>query len=211
MGNIPWRAAIALTVTRTVICEGRMLNRRMKSDVRDVYSRSKRHAKRLDGAIEVLIIERVFVVPDASSGIGDFVAHEPDTIVSRIGLNPIYSRARPRHDSRLLPHGRAYATKTKRLIDAGYVVSPIRSVIVHVALPRMTLAPGIFVWDDVLRLSKIRRSGVKACVQVVNINQNPVRCCVMNVAAVIVRCRTRKNSGERIDPGARTDAGLAAV
>ncbi len=33
----------------------------------------------------------------------------------------------------------------------------------------------------------------------------------MNVAAVIVRCRTGENSRERIDPGARTDAGLAAV
>lgn len=33
----------------------------------------------------------------------------------------------------------------------------------------------------------------------------------MNVAAVVVRCRTWKTSGEWIDPGARTDAVLAAV
>ena len=33
----------------------------------------------------------------------------------------------------------------------------------------------------------------------------------MTVAAVIVRCRTWENSGEGIDPCARTDAGLAAV
>ena len=33
----------------------------------------------------------------------------------------------------------------------------------------------------------------------------------MTVAAVIVRGRTREISGEWIDPGARTDAGLAAV
>ena len=37
----------------------------MKSDVSDVDSRSNRHAERLDGAIEVLVIERVFIVPDA--------------------------------------------------------------------------------------------------------------------------------------------------
>ena len=34
---------------------------------------------------------------------------------------------------------------------------------------------------------------------------------VMSVAAVIVRCRTWKISGEWIDPGTRTDSGLAAV
>ncbi|PYJ24498.1 MAG: hypothetical protein DME89_13550 [Verrucomicrobia bacterium] len=33
----------------------------------------------------------------------------------------------------------------------------------------------------------------------------------MNVAAVIVCSRTYETSGERIDPGARTDAGLAAI
>ena len=33
----------------------------------------------------------------------------------------------------------------------------------------------------------------------------------MTVAAVIVRCRTVEISGEWIDPGARTDTGLAAV
>ena len=33
----------------------------------------------------------------------------------------------------------------------------------------------------------------------------------MNVAAVIVCSRTYETSGERIDPGARTDAGLTAV
>ena len=51
------------------------------------------HAERLDRAIEVLVIERVFVVPDASGGVRDFVTHEPDTIISRVRLLPVYRRA----------------------------------------------------------------------------------------------------------------------
>ena len=38
LGNIPRCAAISLIVKRAIICPARMLNRRMKSDVRDVYS-----------------------------------------------------------------------------------------------------------------------------------------------------------------------------
>jgi hypothetical protein len=146
----------------------------MKSHVRDVYSGSKRNAERLDGAIEVLVIERVFIVPDASSGVRDFVAHKPDAIVSRVRLNLIYCRACPSPDRRLLSHRGACATKTKGLVDSGYAVLLVRSVVVHVALARMTLAPSVFVRDDVLRFSKIRRSRVQRRVQVVNVNQNSV-------------------------------------
>ena len=88
-----------------------MLNRRVKADVRDVYSGRDRHAERLDRAIEVLVIERVFIVPDASAGVRDFEAHEPDTIVSRVRLLPVYRRAGPGHDRWLLAHGGAYGGK----------------------------------------------------------------------------------------------------
>src|SRR5438128_2630977 len=109
-----------------------MLRRRMKSDVRDVYSGSNRHAERLDGAIEVLVVERVFIEPDASGGVRHFVAHEPDAIVSRIRLNLIYCRAAPSHDRRLLSHSGSCTGKTKGLINSGYGVRTVRSVIIHV-------------------------------------------------------------------------------
>ena len=45
LGNIPWRAAISQVIERAVICPAGLLNRRMKSDVRDVYSWSNRPLK----------------------------------------------------------------------------------------------------------------------------------------------------------------------
>ena len=126
----------------------------------DVYSGSNRHAERLDRAIEVLVVERVFIVPDAGTGVCYFEAHEPDTIISRIRLEPVYRRASPSHDGRLLSHGGACASKIEGLVDSGYGVPFVRSVVIHVALARMTLAPGVFVRDDVFRFSKIRRSRV---------------------------------------------------
>ena len=60
----PWRAAVSFAVVRAVIWEGGMLRRRMKPDVSNVHSRSNRHSERLDGAIEILVIERVLIVPD---------------------------------------------------------------------------------------------------------------------------------------------------
>src|SRR6476646_2691165 len=164
-----------------------MLRRSVKADVRDVHSGSKRHAERLDRAIEVLVIERVFIVPDASTRVRDFVAHEPDTVGSSRGLDLVYCRAGPSRDRRLLAHGGACGTKTKGLFDSVYGVLTVRSVVIHVALVRMTLAPGAFVGDDVFRFGKIRRSHVQRRVQVVNVNQNSVRGYVMTVPAVIVR------------------------
>jgi len=165
-----------------------MLQRRMKADVRDVYSGREGHAERLDGAIEVLVVQRVFVVPDASGGVRDFVTHEPDTVVSWVRLNLIYRCASPSHDRRRLAHGGAYASKSKGLVDSGYAVLMVRSVVIHVALARMTLAPGVFVRDYILRFGKIRRSRVQRRIQVVNVNQNSVRGYIMAVAGVIIGC-----------------------
>ncbi len=160
LGNIPWSAAISSISLGAIMCPAGMLKRRMKSDVRDVDSGSKRHAERLDPAIEVLVIEIILVVPNSQRRIGDFVTHEPDAIVAWVRLNLIYCRAGPSHDGRLLSHGGACASKAKGLVDSGYGVPTVRSVVVHVALARMTLAPSVFVRDDVLCFGKIRRSQV---------------------------------------------------
>ena len=66
----------------------------MKPDVSDIDSRSYRHAERLNRPIEVLVIERVFVVPHAATQVGDFVTHKPDTVVARSRFDLIYRRAR---------------------------------------------------------------------------------------------------------------------
>jgi hypothetical protein len=58
----------------------------------------------LNSAIQVLIVKRIFIMPDASSGVGYFVPHKPDVIVARIRLNLVHGRASPSHDGRLHAH-----------------------------------------------------------------------------------------------------------
>jgi hypothetical protein len=77
----------------------------MECDITDVGSSAQRHTEGLDRPIEVLVIQRILVVVDAGTWIGDFVTHKPDAIVSRVGLDRVtYRRARPSHDGRLHPH-----------------------------------------------------------------------------------------------------------
>ena len=160
LGTNPRCAAITLAVKRTIVCPGWMLNRRMKFDVRDVCSGSERDAERLDGAVEVLVIERVFVMVNTGRRVRHFVTHEPNPVVARIGFQLIHRRASPRHDGRLRSHGGGCGAKTERLGDSGHRVPAVGSVVVHVALARMRLAPGVFVRNDVFRFGKIRRPRV---------------------------------------------------
>ena len=52
-------------------------------------------------------------------------------------------------------------SKTKRLVNSAiHGVLTVRSVVIHVALVGMTLAPGAFVRDDVFRFGKIGRARV---------------------------------------------------
>src|SRR5262249_16859354 len=120
--------------------KARMLGRRMKFDVGNIYSKSKRHSERLDGPIEVLVIKGVFIVPEASSCVPHLDAHIPDAIDSPNGLNLFHCRACPRHNSRLLLHRDAYGSKGERLADSGYVIAAVRRVVIHDALGGVSLA-----------------------------------------------------------------------
>src|SRR5438309_1056603 len=138
-------------------------------------SAPQRHTEGLNRTIQILVIDRVLVMPNSSIWIRHFVADKPDAIISRVRLNLVHCRAGPSFNGRLLSHGGGCASKSEGLVNSVYGVPTIRSVVVHVALARMTLAPGVFVWNDVLRLSKIGRSRVLRCIQIVNVNQNSVR------------------------------------
>ena len=107
LSNIPRRAAIPSISLGAIVCPAGMLKRRMKPDVRDICSGYNRHAERLNTAIQVLVVERVFVVPHASSWIRDFVPHEPNAIVAWVGLELAYRRASPSVNGWVLSHGRA--------------------------------------------------------------------------------------------------------
>lgn len=62
----------------------------MKSDVSNIDSSSYGHGERLNGAIEVLVRQRVLIVPDPIIGASYLVTHKPNAIVTRIGLDPGY-------------------------------------------------------------------------------------------------------------------------
>ena len=166
-----------------------MLWWRVKSDISNGDARSDGHGKSLDPAVQVLIVERVLVVPCAITEIGDFVTHEPDTIGPWSRLDLIHGRAvcpRPNHDRRLLSHGWTNSGEVKICWPATHAVLTVGSVVKHVALGWMTLAPEAFVRDDVVGFSKIGRAYVLRRDQVTRVHNNPVRRHVMTVASVIV-------------------------
>ena len=104
LSNSPWCVAITLVVKGAIICPTGFLGWRMKTDVADVHSGCEGHAKRLDSAIKILVIQGILIVPDPSSGIRHFVPHKPNTIVTRVRRDLVYYRRRPSHDGRLHPH-----------------------------------------------------------------------------------------------------------
>src|SRR5438552_17909611 len=98
-------------------------------------------------------------MPNPGRRIGHFVSDERTAIDSWNRLDCIDGRSSPGIDRRDHSHGGAAGRKSETR-GAGDIVPTVRSVVVHVALARMTLAPSVFVRDDVLRFSKIRRSRV---------------------------------------------------
>ena len=135
----------------------------MKTDVSDVDSRSYRHSERLNGTIEVFVIERVLIVPDSGIWSCDLVAHEPNAIISRIRFNLVHGRVRPRNDGWLHPHCRSIFIE----IEAGrtaYSVFTVGSVVILIAFSRMRLAPGILMRGDILRFGKIGGTWIKVCI-----------------------------------------------
>ena len=115
----------------------------MKSDVSDVGASAQRHTEGLDRPIEVLVIQRILVVVDAGTWIGDFVTHKPQAIVSRIRLDLIYCCARtcPGRDGRLHSYGRANARKYEIVRAAANIKLAAGDIVIHVAVPGMRLTP----------------------------------------------------------------------
>ena len=176
----------------------------MKADVEEPDSTSIGYGKRLNRSVKVLVIDRVLIMPEVVAYVRDFVGNECKPIVSRIGLDLNHRRARPGNDGR--PHShRASSSRKCESRRAAYVILTVGGVVVHVALPGMSLAPVVLMLGDVLRLGKIGRPGIERCVQVIDFHQNPVRCASVRVAGMVVRRRRRisprEKAGKRIYPG----------
>ena len=162
LGNIPRSATIASVSLGAVMREARVLRRCMESDVSNSDAGSQGHGEGLNCAIKILVIERVLIVPDATRRVGDFVSHKPNTIGARGRFDLVYrsTSTYPSFNGWLLSMGGAHGTKTERLVNSSYGELLVGSVVIHVALARMGLAPGIFMRNDVFRFSKIGRPRV---------------------------------------------------
>jgi len=181
----------------------------MKADVSDVGTWPQWHTKRLDSSVQVLVIQGILIVPDSGSWIGHFVSYEPEAIIARIRFDLVQCRACPCHEGRSPPDRGAKRRKCEARC-AGDAELAIRNVVVHIAFPGMRLAPCVLVGSDILRFGEVGRAWIQVLVQITDFNPDPMRYTVVRMAAVVVRGRW-KSAGERIDPRARTDAGLAAI
>lgn len=94
----------------------------MKFDIADVDPRAQRYCERLNGAIKVLVMQRVFIVPDSGGRITHFVTHEPNTIVAVIRFELAHSRAGPGFYGWLLTYRAAYGAEAKRLVHSSHGV-----------------------------------------------------------------------------------------
>jgi len=99
-----------------------LLGRGMKFDVANVDAWAQRHSERLNAAVEVLIIERVLIMPDSGRWVAHFVTHEPDTVHAVIRVELGYRCTSPGCNRWLLTHRAAHGTETKGLIDSAYGV-----------------------------------------------------------------------------------------
>ena len=209
LSNSPGSTAVTLIVKRAVIWPAGLLRRRMKTDVSDVDTWPQWHTKRLDSSVQVLVIQGILIVPDSGSWIGHFVSYEPEAVIARIRFELVQCRACPCHEGRS-PPDRGTKRRKCEARCAGDVELAIRNVVVHIAFPGIRLAPRVLVGSDILRFGEVRRALIQVLVQIIDFNPDPMRYTVVRMAAVVVRGR-RKSAGERIDPGARTDAALAAI
>ena len=181
----------------------------MKSDITHGRARSQRHSERLNRAIQILVIDRVLVMPDSSGRICDLVANEGNAIDSRSRLDLVDRRSGPGLDGRLHSH-RGSDGRKGETGGASHTELTVGDIVVHVALPRMSLAPGVFMGSDVLTFGPVGRARIQRCVQIALLHLEPVRRPGMGMARVVV-CGRWEGAGKGIYPCARTQPTLGPV
>ena len=188
----PWSTAISSVILGTVVCKSRMLWRRVEPNVVQYDRREKRinNFKGLNRAVKVLVIDGIFVMPHSGIWSCHLVTNPENAVISRIRFTLVYNCSGPSHDGRLLSHGRPNGVKIKIRRTAAHALLLVGNVIIHVALARVSLAPGVFMPHHVLCFGKIGGARILRREQVVRFNQNSVRRYVMNVAGVVIRCKT---------------------
>src|SRR6187401_2140142 len=182
-----------------------MLRRRMKSYVLfasslfgsvDIWNEEPGHTEGLNPAIQILVIDRVFVMVKSGDRTRHPVGKKGTAIDSRLGFDGPDGCSRPCTDSRGHSHRGSNGRKGE-VGSTGNVKLTIGCIVVHVTLSRMGLEPGVLMWGDVLHFGVVGRTRIHRCVAMTSINQNAMRCACVRVAGVII-CSRWENAGEGI-------------
>ena len=153
---------------------------------RTPYAASRGDTEELNPAIQILVVDRVLIMPFKRPELSRFVGNERPAIDSRRGFDRLNGRSRPRQERR----GLAYRGAHGREVETGGASDgelTVGDVVKHVAFAGVTLAPGVLVGGDQLRLAVIGRALIHQHVQVASFHQNPVRGAVVGVAGVTAR------------------------
>ena len=195
----PGSIAIARVSLGSIIRPSRMIQRSVKTKIAHRGSAKQRDAEGLDSAIQVLVIDGVFIMPDPSDRPGHLGGNERAAIHSLGGLDGIDGRAGPRVDRRSHAHSGTDRREGEARCSSD-AEAAIGSVVVHVALPGMHLAPGILMRRNVLRFGVVGRTRIQGRAQIVALDKKSVRNAGVRIAGV-ARGTRRIGAGVRVHPG----------
>ena len=154
----PDRVAKSRVPLGSVLSKSRMIERGVKPQAAHRYSASERNANGLDSAIQILVVESVFIMPNAGRWIRHFVGDERASVASRHGLDHAKGRSSPGINGRSHAHCGANGRKGVRTRRAVDIEPTVGCVVVHVALPGVGLAPGVLMRSNVLRFGIVGRT-----------------------------------------------------
>src|SRR5215831_9601937 len=126
----------------------------MESDICYRCAASQRHVERLDGAIEILVMDGVFIMPHAIHRPADFVDNECSPIHAGFWFDRYTCCSRPSIRRGGHSHRRAN-TGEGEVCRPSHIETPIGGVVIHVALPSVRLTPGILVRAVILSFSVV--------------------------------------------------------
>jgi hypothetical protein len=107
LGNGPGLAAVALVIKGAVIRPAGFLRRCMERNIFNIgWETPENNFDRLDGAIQVLVVDGVLIMVDPITRACYFVADEENAVVARIGFDLINRRICPCFNGWLHAHRR---------------------------------------------------------------------------------------------------------
>src|SRR4051812_22270885 len=125
-------------------------------------------------------------MPDAGRRISYFETKEALAIDAGRRFEAIDSGTGPSVDGRSHADGGAIIREAEGSAATSDVEAAIGSVVIHVALARMALAPGILVRRDVLRFGVVGGAGIGGREEVAGFDHDAMGGAVVGVAGVII-------------------------